>query len=68
MEELFEIFKQVEEMVEAQGHTIDNIENDILKAEVNVHYGNMVCRVFKGGEGGIRFPQRKLYIVFCQLT
>ena len=54
LEELFEIFKQVEEMVEAQGHTIDNIENDILKAEVNVHYGNVGCRVFKEGGYKIR--------------
>lgn len=38
LQELFEIFKQVEEMVEAQGHTIDNIEKDILNAEVHVHY------------------------------
>jgi t-SNARE complex subunit (syntaxin) len=43
LEDLLEIFKQVEEMVEAQGHTIDNIEKDILKTEVNVHYGNMGC-------------------------
>ena len=49
MEELLEIFKQVEEMVEAQGHTIDNIERDILKAEVHVHYGNLGCRVLKEG-------------------
>jgi len=61
LQELFEIFKQVEEMVETQGHTIDNIEKDILNAEVNVHYATEAL----GDAAEYNAKKRKLIFRCC---
>jgi len=37
--ELLELFKQMEELVEIQGHTVDNIENNVGRAQIDVEKG-----------------------------
>ena len=37
--ELYELFKQMMELVEIQGHTVDNIENNVGRAQIDVEKG-----------------------------
>ena len=37
--ELLELFRQMEELVEIQGHTVDNIENNVGRAQIDVEKG-----------------------------
>ena len=37
--ELYELFKQMMELVEIQGHTVDNIENNVGRAQIDVERG-----------------------------